>query len=256
MPLGFKINKSFMKDPKKEIRDYLEKLIHRLLYIKGLNKQLKLLREWETPNRIIALEIGSYFFRLVGFSFYRTLLIELCMLFDDREEKCINDFLLKANENVKAIEPKRLNSKSGKREIIKSSEYQNVIAEHQKLINSKRNIIDNIKGRRDTNLAHSDAKYFNNPNDIYIKYPLRDENIEDIIELATEILRMQHVYLFDSDLDIQVYTTSNIDTILWHIRGFNRVWFDKRATELHPGLYKLDDYEERLKGLQNKNNKA
>ena len=87
-----------MQDPKNEIRDYLNKLIHRLLYVKGLNKQLKFLKEWETPNRIIALEIGSYFFRLAGFSFYRTLLIELCLLLDDREEKCIVDFLIKTKE--------------------------------------------------------------------------------------------------------------------------------------------------------------
>lgn len=242
-----------MQDPKNEIRDYLKKLIHRLLYVKGLNKQLKLLREWETPERIIALEIGSYFFRLVGFSFYRTLLIELFMLLNDREEKCINDFLIKANENAKSIEPKRFNIKSGKREIVNFIDYQKVIKEQQELINSKKTIIDNIKGRRDTSLTHSDAKYFNNPDDIYIKYPLSDENIEDVIELATEILRIQHVYLLDSDLDIQVHATSNIDTILWHTRGFSRVWHDERAKDLHPGLYKLDDFEERLKKLNNNN---
>ena len=245
-----------MQDPKNEIRDYLNKLIHRLLYVKGLNKQLKLLREWETPNRIIALEIGSYFFRLVGFSFYRTLLIELCMLLDDREEKCIVDFLAKAKEHAKAIEPKRFNVTKYKREVVNFQEYQKIIEEHQKLINSKNDIIKNVRGRRDSSLAHSDAKFFNNPDDTYIKYPLSDENIDELIELSTEILRTQHLYLMDSDLDIQVYATSNIDTILWHTRGFNRVWFDKRATELHPGLYKLDDYEERLKELQDKNKKA
>jgi len=245
-----------MQDPKNEIRDYLNKLIHRLLYVKGLNEQLKLLREWETPNRIIALEIGSYFFRLVGFSFHRTLLIELCMLLADREEKCIVDFLSKAKEHAKAIEPKRFNIKKGKRDFINPKEYQDIISTQQGLITSKKEIIENIKGRRDTSLAHSDANFFNNPDDTYIKYPLSDENINELIDLSTEILRTQHLYLMDSDLDIQVYATSNIDTILWHTRGFNRVWFDKRASELHPGLYKLDDYEERLKELQNKNNKA
>jgi hypothetical protein len=50
-----------MVNPKLELRDYLKKLIIRLLYIKGMNKQLKLLKEWETPSRIIALEIGAYF---------------------------------------------------------------------------------------------------------------------------------------------------------------------------------------------------
>jgi len=245
-----------MQDPKNEIRDYLNKLIHRLLYIKGINKQLKLLKEWETPERIISLEIGSYFFKLVGFSFYRTLLIELCLLLDDREEKCIVDFLTRAKEHAKAIEPKRFNVAKYKREIVNFEEYQKITEEHQELINSKNNIIKNIKGRRDTSLAHSDAKFFNNPDDTYIKYPLSNENIDELIDLATEILRTQHLYLMDSDLDIQVYATSNIDTILWHMRAFNRVWHDKRAKDLYPYIYKLDDYEERLKELQNKIQKS
>lgn len=245
-----------MTNPKIEIREYLSKLIHRLLYVKGLNKQLKLLKEWETPNRIIALEIGSYFFRLVGFSFHRTLLIELCLLLDDREEKCIVDFLANAKEHAQAIEPKRFNATTFKREKVSFKDYQKIIEEQQKLISSKNDIIKNVKGRRDTSLTHSDAKFFNNPDDSYVKYPLSEENLDELINLSTEILRTQHLYLMDSDIDIQVYATSNIDTILWHTRAFNRVWFDKRATELHPGLYKLDDYEERLKELLNKNNKA
>jgi|WetSurMetagenome_2_1015567.scaffolds.fasta_scaffold123749_1 hypothetical protein len=242
-----------MTNPKNEIREYLQKLIHRLLYVKGLSKQLKLLKEWETQERIIALELGSYFFKLVQFSFYRTLLIELCLLLDDREEKCIVDFLVKANEHAQVIEPKRFNIEKWKRETLNTKEYQEIVSKQQKLVESKKETINNIKGRRDTSLAHSDAKFFNNPDDTYIKYPLSDENIEGLIELATEILRMQHVYLFDSDLDIQVYATSNIDTILWHIRGFNRLWHDPRARDLHPGLYKQDDYKERLKDLLSKN---
>lgn len=175
------------------------------------------------------------------------------MLLDDREEKCIVDFLNKAKEYAKSIEPKIFKLSSGKHEAIDLAEYQNIITTQQELFNSKKEIIDNIKGRRDTSLTHSDSKFFNNPNDTYVKYPLSDENIESVIELATEILRMQHVYLMNSDLDIQVHATSNIDTILWHTRGFYRVFHDERARPLYPGLYKLDDYEERLKDLLNKN---
>ncbi len=242
-----------MKNPKNELHEYLTKLIQRLLYIKGLNKQLKLLKEWETPNRIVALEIGSYFFKLVGFSFYRTILIELCLLFDEREDKGLGDWLNKAKEHARAIEPSVYNADSGKREILNPESYQKIISEQQKLINAIKGIIDNIKGRRDTTLAHSDAKYFKSPEDTYVNFPLTNDDIESAIETATQILRIQHVYLFGSDLDIQVHATSNIDTILWHTRGFKRVWQDKRAVSLYPGLYKLDDYEEKLKEhLKNK----
>ena len=236
-----------MQNPKVELREYLSKLITRLLYIKGMNKQLKLLKEWETPNRIIALETGAYFFRLVGFSFNRTLLIELCMLFDDREEKCIVDWLNKAKEHSKSLEPTLFNPESEKQEILNSEIYQKIVNEQQDLIASKKEIIDRVKNRRDKALAHSDAKYFNKPDDLYVKFPLSIEEIEDLIKTATEILRMQYVYLFESDLDIQVHALTNIDRILSHIRGFQRVWHDKRATSLYPYLYKEDDFEGKLK---------
>lgn len=246
-----------MENPKEELRQYLNKLIHRLLYVKGLDNQLKLLKEWETPRRIEAIEIGSYFFRLVGFSFYRTILIELCLLLDSREDKSIIDWLEKAKEHAKAIEPTIYNTDNERREIIDPEAYQKIITEHQNLIEEKKDIIKNIKSRRDTSLVHSDARYFNNPDDIYVNFPLSTDELQSVIETARHILRMQHVYLFESDLDIQVLATSNIDTILWHSRAFKRVWFDKRATSLYPYLYKLDDYEEKLKEhLTNKNANA
>jgi AbiU2 len=240
-----------MTNPKEELHNYLERLISRLLYIKGINKQLKLLEEWEIPSRIIAIEIGSYFFRLVSFSFNRTLLIELYLLLDDREAKGIIDFLNKAHEHAQAVEPSNYNSETGKREIISVNEYRKIIQKQREMLNSQKSIIENIKERRDKSLAHSDAKYFNKPENIYIKFPLSNNDIETIIEVATEILRMQNIYLFESDLDIQVHATSNVDTILTNTRGFNRLWFDKRATDLLPGLYRVDDFEEELSKLKN-----
>lgn len=239
-----------MINPKEELRDYLKILINRLLYIKGLDKQLKLLEEWEISSRIIAIEIGSYFYRLVSFSFNRTLLIELCLLLDNREAKGIIDFLNKAHEHARAVEPSHYNPETNKREIISVEKYREIIQEQRKMLNSQKSIIENIKKRRDKSLAHSDTKYFNKPEDIYIKFPLSNNDIITIIEVTTEILRMQNVYLFESDLDIQVHATSNIDTILSHTRGFNRLWFDDRATDLLPGLYKVDNYEEEIVKLR------
>lgn len=246
-----------MTNPKEELRDYLKKLILRLLYVKGLSKQLNLLKEWETPTRITALEIGSYFFKLVGFSFYRTLLIELCMLIDDREKRCIVDWLEKAKEHARAIEPSIYNSDKEQRVALNVEEYQQIICEQQELINSKKEIIEKIKGLRDSTLAHSDAKYFNNPEEVYIKFPLSNDDIDIIIETATDILRMQHVYLLKSDLDIQVHAASNIDRVLCYLRAFDRVWRDERTKSLYPYLYKLDNYEELLKEhlLQNEKGK-
>ena len=66
-----------MKYPQKYLRDYLQKLVDSLLYLTFIDDQLKLMKSWEDPRRIEALRIGSNFFSLVAYSFYRTLLIEI-----------------------------------------------------------------------------------------------------------------------------------------------------------------------------------
>jgi hypothetical protein len=236
-----------MQNPKNELRRYLNQLIRRLLYIKGLSYQLKLLKEWETPKREIALEKGAYFFKLVSYSFNRTMLIELCMLLDDRERKDVVDWLSKARRFAKSLEPKLYNIDTGKYEIVKTTLYQNSLSKHQKLLDSKKRLINRVKARRDKALAHTDAKYFNKPEDLYVRFPLSIKDIDDLIETLTKILKAHYNYLIGGDLDIKVYATTNVDTILVNTRAFNRVWFDNRAVTLFPYLYKLDDFEEKLK---------
>lgn len=236
-----------MQNPKTELRKYLNTLIHRLLYIKGLNYQLKLLKEWETPKRAVALETGAYFFKLVMFSFNRTILIELCMLLDDREKRGVIDWLAKANRFTKSLEPTLYNPRTNNFEIVQATVYKDIITKQQKLISSKKSLIKRVIGRRDKALAHSDARYFNKPEDLYVKFPLSIKDIDDLIEALTRILKEQYNYLIGGDLDINVYATTNVDTILLNTRAFRRVWFDKRAISLFPYLYKLDDFEEKLK---------
>jgi hypothetical protein len=242
-----------MDYPKEEIRDYLNKLIRQLLFIKSLDKQLKLISEWESPQRIVALNIGSHFYRLVTYSFNRTIMIELCKLFSDKEQKSIVDFLNCAKKYFEVIEPTRFNPEKQTRDKTDVNEYLKVIDGNIKLVESKHDIITNLKGHRDKILAHSDAKYFNDLKKLYEKYPLESKEIDDLISIAKEILECHHVYLLDSHLEIEVHSTSDVDTILWHTRGFDRVWHDKRVVPLNPGLYKVDDFEERLNDLINKN---
>jgi len=241
-----------MQNPKTELKNYLNKLIHRLLYIKGLNYQLKILKEWETSERLISLEMGAYFFKLVVFSFNRTILIELCMLLNDREKRGIVDWLSKAKQHTKSLEPKLFNHDTNQYEVVKPLLYHNIISKHQKVLEQKKELINRIKGRRDKALAHSDARYFSKPEDIYVKFPLSIKDVDDLIETITDILKEQYLYLIGGDLDINVYATTNVDTLLLNARAFKRVWHDKRAKLLFPYLYKLDNFEEALKEHLNK----
>ena len=169
------------------------------------------------------------------------------MLLDDREKKGVVDWLSKAKRFAKSLEPKLYNPDTDKYEIVKTSLYQNIISKHQKLLISQKELTYRVKGRRDKALAHSDARYFNKPEDLYVKFPLSIKDVDDLIETFTKILKVQYNYLIGGDLDINIYATTNVDTILLNTRAFKRVWFDKRAASLFPYLYKLDDFEENLK---------
>ncbi len=237
-----------MKDPGKQLRDYLEKLIHRFLYIKSLDRQLKLINEWETPNRAEALNIGSYFFRLVIYSFNRTILIELCKLVSDKEEKSLVDWMKKAKEHTATIKPTRYNPdySEAEREPIKPKEYRTIIDSQEDQLDAQKTVIDRVKAQRDRALTHSDSAYFNNPQELYKHYPLSTNDIDDLMDTVSEILRQQHLFLLGGDiLEMEVKSVHNVDIILRYVRGFSRARKDKELIKkgFKPFLYTHDDQE-------------
>ena len=236
-----------MKDPGKQLRDYLEKLIRRFLYIKSLDRQLKLINEWETPYRVEALNIGSYFFMLVTYSFARTILIELCKLVSEKEQKSLVDWLKKAKEHAAAIRPTRYNPdySDTERESIKPEEYSIIIDSHEGQLDSQKAVISRVKAQRDRALTHADAAYFNNPQELYKHYPLSTSDIDGLMDTVSDILRTQHVYILESDLHMEISSAHNVDLILRLARAFHRVRKDKKliARGFKPVDYLYDDNE-------------
>jgi hypothetical protein len=147
-----------MTNPKVELQEYLNKLIHRFLFITQMNDELESMQTWLLrPDGINALEEGASFFNLVQRGFNQTILIELCKFIDDDEEKSLRDFLDKAKECAKPLEPTRLNFDEMKREIITPSDYCNIIDKHVNELEEHSIVIANLKARHDKALVHTDA---------------------------------------------------------------------------------------------------
>ena len=233
-----------MINPIKEIPEYLEKLVRQYLFITGMNRQLEIMREWEAPNRIEALNEGSYFFRLVSYSFTRTIFIELAKFISKNEERSLIDFLEKAKMFSKSIFPAKYNQEIENRESISTEEYTKIIDSQLQKIQEQEKIITSIKKRRDTVFAHTDSKYFNNPNIVYEHFPISLSDVDNLMLLITDILRTHHSFLLNSDIDLEIKSLGNVDNILINNRAFRRVWKDKRIIEcgIKPFQYKLDDY--------------
>jgi len=241
-----------MENPDKQFKEYLERLIFKVLHIHSLHKQILLISQWDTPERIIALQIGLYFFELTLFSFRRTVIIELCKLLAKREEKSLFDFLIKLKENVKSLEPSiyapsTFDSTTRERQILKPEVYIEIINKHIEGINAHDKLIKTLISRRDKDIAHSDSTYFNNPHKLHLLFPLNDLEISPLLDTISEILRKHHSLLLHSDMTIEVHSVHNVDTVLKNIRAFDRVWHDKRLTRdcgIRVCEYLQDNYEE------------
>lgn len=223
---------------KEELKEYLGKLINRFLFIRMLDDELKMMQKWLAlrPEGDITLNIGASFFNLVRKSFDLTLLLELCKFIDDDEDKSLRDWLTQAKMHTKALGLTRYNVDTGKREQIKVSEYQKSVDEQLSKLNPDRDIIKNLKARRDKAIAHTDASFFNNPKDHFEKYPLMIGDIDEILETASTILREQHSFVFESDADLStVYTVNNLNCILEFVRGFERAQKDEKLKKM--GVY-------------------
>ena len=237
-----------MRDPKNQMKEYLKKIIFRFLHIRSLYNQIKIIYSWNTPNRICALQTGSYFYNLALYSFNRTIVLELYKLTSKSEDKSLFDWLDKAKTHVKSLEPSNYSPKKGTREILDSNKYKSLIDDQIEEINNHRSTIDTLKIRRDKDIAHSDSTYFNNPEKLSAMFPLNNIDIEKLMETISSILQKQHTLIFHSDLTMNISSSHNVDTILISTRAFNRVWKDKHLTRdlgVQVHKYRKDDYDER-----------
>jgi len=237
-----------MEDPKTQLRDYLDTLIHRFLNTKSLRQELSTIHEWNRPGRRQALNLGAYFFQLASYSLSRMVLVELCRLLTERENRSLLDWLRKAKEHAGSIEPARYSPRgSGSEyELIDRSEYREIVDSHLEMLSSQSDVIGHIKARRDKSIAHFDKKYFGDQKAIYEDYPLGDEDLDQLMSDVSEILREHYLYLFKSNLLMEVTSARRVETILDYVRAFQRVRSDHDLLKkgFRPMEYRGDDFNE------------
>lgn len=235
-----------MRDPKNQIKEYLEKLFFRFLHIRSLYNQVKIIYSWKEPIRNSAFETGSYFYNLALYSFNRTIVLELYKLTSKSEDKSLFDWLNKAKTHVKSLEPSEYSPEKGSRDIVNSDKYKSLIDDQIKELNNHKPTIDTLKRRRDKDIAHSDSTYFNNPEKLSAMFPLNNIDIEKLMETISSILQKQHTLIFYSHATMEISSLHNVDAVLTATRAFNRVWKDKHLTSelgVQVSKYRSDDYD-------------
>lgn len=213
-----------MTNPKTELRDYLGKLIERFIFIKHIWDDLKAFESWlQRPYGIDALEEGASFFNLVQRTCNQTLLIEICKFIDEDEEKSMIDFLNKCKENAKQLEPTSLITEGFPRKIISSEKFGTILDGMIAKLDAHEKVIQNLKARRDKALAHTDASFFNNPDQHFETYPLMVEDISKLLKTIEEILKRQALHLLQADYDFTLHTVRGVDRVLEFMRAYNKI---------------------------------
>jgi AbiU2 len=176
----------------------------------------------------------------------RHFLIELCKFIDEDEEKSLHDWLSKALENSKSIKATKYDNDLGKHLIISPGTYRVILNREIEKLQSHSKTIKNLNARRDKVLAHTDASFFNNPKELYQKYPLMTNDITELMDSISKILSNQGVYMGKGFMDTTtVHTTHNLNRIMQFVRVFERAQKDDdlKKRGIYIMNYKWDNYK-------------
>jgi hypothetical protein len=169
------------------------------------------------------------------------------MFLSEKGKRSLFDWLKKAKEHTASIKPTRYNASysKGEREPIKTKEYHVIIDDQIAQLHARNNVIDRIKARRDKAIAHLDKKYFDDPKAVDRDYPLEDNDIDDLMEVVSSILRKHHSCLFKADVDMEIKSVHTVDTVLRYARAFMRARRDFNLINrvFRPVEYMQDDYK-------------
>jgi len=236
-----------MINPKERLREYLDQLIHRFLNTKSLFQELNRISSWYVPGRVETVNLSRYFFQLSAYSMTRIYLVELAILLSEKENRSLLDWLKKAQDHARSIEPTRYNPNytTGDREPIDAEEYKDIIDSDIREVESHKNLIGRIKAWRDKSIAHLDKTYFDNPSAIVGDYPIHNDEIVQLIEVVSKILKQHYSYLFQADLRMEILSEMNVDVILNYARAFQRVRKDNALIDrgFRPVEYMSKDYK-------------
>jgi len=219
-----------LTDPKQYLKDYLDTLVRRYLYIKSLRQELAVFDEWIRNGNGEFIKSGDFFFGLARYSFGRMALLELCKFTSTREERSIYDWLQKARSNSATIGATRHVPGCGfpdERKPVSPEEYSAIVSSHLKALDECDDVIRLLTTHRDKVLAHNDKDFFLNPSKIMINHPLHGVDIDRISTCIEEILRDQHVLIMESAIFLEVSGFGKLNSVLDTVRSYRKIIEDE-----------------------------
>lgn len=226
------------------LEKYLKTLAMNLHFMKGVLKQAVKFDSWVKLNGSEDIKIGRFYFDITIHSFMRLLIFETCKILSESEKRSLHHWLLCAKDNVESLNPTIYETESGEIEV-PIEKYKSLIDGHLAIIEDLKPQLKVFKRYRDKVFGHADEEYFLNNEKLFSEYPITWQDFEKILNLLNEIITKHYSLLLNSSIDLELHSATDIEPVLNHLRGFKRVWHNKKIVELgiRPGSFLANDYD-------------
>lgn len=198
-----------------DVEGLLEELYHLNSYYL-LNKYLK--QKSNQKENLDLMNKAPAFFRLTIHSFQYSAIMGLARLFEpaSRGSKSINKFLNFIESNHKKVFS---NDPITKEKLGRNSDIdESTVMKHRERLNEVEPIINNLISWRDKAFAHNDKKFFKDREALGREFPITYKEIENLIELAAEILNTYQVGYNGKYTAVIPSNTYDVDKVIMALR--------------------------------------
>lgn len=125
---------------------------------------------------------ASGFFTIARYALISNIIMEVCKLFDKREEKNMWALVSRCRDSqdcLSGVKYKALWEKE--RPVV---DINQLLSLAEKKLSTFEKSVANLKGRRDKYYAHSDKEFFSQGRSLTEKYPVSDEEIRGLLDFA------------------------------------------------------------------------
>jgi len=221
-----------MKNPNRQLRDYLDGFKSKLIYLNSILKQVNQIYDWIDEQGVDAVKAGGHFYGTVLFSYKRILTIEACKLLNRNENRNLYDWLDKAYTHAKPLEPKVDKKFDSDPELLEVKKYRALIEQHQEELEDHTEVIDNLFELRNNGFAHAEKEFFGKENKLEKDFPVSWDELNDLFQTISNIYKKHHSLLFLSGTSLDLVTgLTNVKNVLEHTRAFKRVFDNERLKE-------------------------
>lgn len=182
-----------------------------------LHKHLKNKTTYE--ENLNAMKRASAFFQLTMNSFQYSALMGLAKLYEpnSRNSKNINKFLNYIEAHHREIFD---NSSATKCRLGRDTDINtSIVRAHMERIEQYQRPINNLIAWRDKKFAHNDKKYFSTERELAKDFPITFGEIEELINLASEILNTYQVGFNGTHTVVEPTNTFDVDNVIESLKN-------------------------------------